>query len=191
MSQSPAGGITLAIRSSSSNFQDRIQPQAWHRRLKTHADAARGIPARGGARRCAAGRPKGAALPRQQAAQRREGLDGQAQVPAGRLAGGGSPAARRRVVDASRSAARRRSASHATHARSARSSSRRAPRRRQGRARVPPGASSAIARLKILPSDTVRGLPAAEWFAWCVIIFGSSAVGSAVDGRCARRRTRS
>ena len=47
---------------------------------------------------------------------------------------------------------------------------------------LPPGASSAIARLKILPSDTIKGLPAAEWFAWCVIIFGSSAVGSAVDG---------
>ena len=47
---------------------------------------------------------------------------------------------------------------------------------------LPPGASSAIARLKILPSDTIKGLPAAEWFAWCIIIFGSSAVGSAVDG---------
>ena len=47
---------------------------------------------------------------------------------------------------------------------------------------LPPGASSAIARLKILPSDTIKGLPAAEWFAWCVIIFGSSAVGSVVDG---------
>ena len=47
---------------------------------------------------------------------------------------------------------------------------------------LPPGASSAIAKLKILPSDTIKGLPAAEWFAWCVIIFGSSAVGSAVDG---------
>ena len=47
---------------------------------------------------------------------------------------------------------------------------------------LPPGASSAIARLKILPSDTIKGLPAAEWFAWCVIIFGSSAVGSAGDG---------
>ena len=45
-----------------------------------------------------------------------------------------------------------------------------------------PGASSAIARLKILPSDTIKGLPAAEWFAWCVIIFGSSAVGAVVDG---------
>ena len=47
---------------------------------------------------------------------------------------------------------------------------------------LPPGASEVIARLKILPSDTVKGLPAAEWFAWCVIIFGSSAVGSVVDG---------
>ena len=47
---------------------------------------------------------------------------------------------------------------------------------------LPPGASSAIAKLKILPSDTIKGLPAAEWFAWCVIIFGSSAVGSVVDG---------
>ena len=47
---------------------------------------------------------------------------------------------------------------------------------------LPPGASSAIARLKILPSDTIKGLPAAEWFAWCVIIFGSSAVGAVVDG---------
>ena len=47
---------------------------------------------------------------------------------------------------------------------------------------LPPGASEVIARLKILPSDTVKGLPAAEWFAWCIIIFGSSAVGSVVDG---------
>ena len=47
---------------------------------------------------------------------------------------------------------------------------------------LPPGASEVIARLKILPGDTVKGLPAAEWFAWCVIIFGSSAVGSVVDG---------
>ena len=47
---------------------------------------------------------------------------------------------------------------------------------------LPPGASEVIARLKILPGDTIKGLPAAEWFAWCVIIFGSSAVGSAVDG---------
>ena len=47
---------------------------------------------------------------------------------------------------------------------------------------LPPGASEVIARLKILPSDTIKGLPAAEWFAWCVIIFGSSAVGSVVDG---------
>ena len=47
---------------------------------------------------------------------------------------------------------------------------------------LPPGASEVIAKLKILPSDTIKGLPAAEWFAWCVIIFGSSAVGSAVDG---------
>ena len=47
---------------------------------------------------------------------------------------------------------------------------------------LPPGASSAIARLNILPSDTIKGLPAAEWFAWCVIIFGSSAVGAVVDG---------
>ena len=47
---------------------------------------------------------------------------------------------------------------------------------------LPPGASEVIAKLKILPSDTIKGLPAAEWFAWCVIIFGSSAVGSVVDG---------
>ena len=47
---------------------------------------------------------------------------------------------------------------------------------------LPPGASEVIARLKILPGDTIKGLPAAEWFAWCVIIFGSSAVGSVVDG---------
>ena len=47
---------------------------------------------------------------------------------------------------------------------------------------LPPGASEVIAKLKILPSDTIKGLPAAEWFAWCIIIFGSSAVGSAVDG---------
>ena len=47
---------------------------------------------------------------------------------------------------------------------------------------LPPGASEVIAKLKILPGDTIKGLPAAEWFAWCVIIFGSSAVGSVVDG---------
>ena len=47
---------------------------------------------------------------------------------------------------------------------------------------ISPAASAAIARLKSLPSDTIKGLPAAEWFAWCVIIFGSSAVGSAVEG---------
>ena len=47
---------------------------------------------------------------------------------------------------------------------------------------LPPGASEVIAKLKILPGDTVKGLPAAEWFAWCVIIFGSSAVGAVVDG---------
>lgn len=47
---------------------------------------------------------------------------------------------------------------------------------------LPSGASVAIAKLKILPGETVRGLPAAVWFAWCIVVFGSSAVGSLVDG---------
>ena len=174
--QSPASGRkTLAITAASTAFSaDRIQPQACDR-LAVDSSKSCSCSAWHSCSRWRTplrGRPAQRRVPCRGSKRPSGGLDGQAQVPAGRLAGGGSPAARRR------------GASHTlTHAalgavfeagallgvvKAARA--------------LPPGASSAIARLKILPSDTIKGLPAAEWFAWCVIIFGSSAVGSAVDG---------
>lgn len=51
-----------------------------------------------------------------------------------------------------------------------------------GAKRVPPSVSDLLVRLKILPSETVRGLSAAEWAACFVVIFGSSVIGGIADG---------
>jgi len=49
-----------------------------------------------------------------------------------------------------------------------------------GRA-LPPAFSDFLVRMKVLPSATIRGLTAAEWLSYFVVVFGSSALSGVVS----------